>query len=86
MLICKNLFAAGWLTINLPDELHQALKTAAARRKKTIGNLVQESLEAYGIKAAGDVEELVRRARLHSGLSEEEALDLAVAETRAHRV
>ncbi len=73
------------LTVNLPDDLHQALKTAAAKRKKTIGTLVQESLEAYGIKPESDVEELIRRARLNSGLSEEEALDLAVAETREHR-
>ncbi len=73
------------LTVNLPDELHQALKTAAARRKKSIGHLVQESLEAYGIKPEKDVEELLRLARLNSGLGEEEALDLAVEETRKHR-
>lgn len=73
------------LTINLSDEMHQALKTAAARRNKTIGSLVQESLEAYGIKPEQDVHELLERARQQSGLDEEEALTLAVAETREQR-
>ena len=38
------------VTINLPDELHRALKAAAARRGTTIGSMVAESLSAYGVK------------------------------------
>lgn len=73
------------LTINLPAELHAALKAAAARRGTTIGSLVQESLEAYGIKPERDVRELVAAARVRSGLSANEAKRLALQETRAAR-
>jgi hypothetical protein len=73
------------LTINLPPELHAALKAAAARRGTTIGSLVQESLEAYGIKPERDVRELVAAARARSGLSADEAERLALQETRAAR-
>ncbi len=73
------------LTINLPPELHTALKAAAARRGKTIGALVRESLEAYGIKPERDVRELVAAARIRSALSAAEAEKLALEETRAAR-
>lgn len=73
------------LTINLPAELHAALKAAAARRGTTIGSLVQESLEAYGIKPERNVRDLVAAARVRSGLSANEAESLALQETRAAR-
>ncbi|MGB5891547.1 MAG: ribbon-helix-helix protein, CopG family [Thermoanaerobaculia bacterium] len=73
------------LTITLPDELHQALKEAAARRRRSIGDLVAESLEFYGIKTEERARELVARARQQSGLTEAEAQELALAETRASR-
>ncbi len=73
------------VTINLPDELHRALKAAAARRGRTIGSMVAESLEAYGIKSRTDAAALVERARKRARLSEEEALELAVRETAEHR-
>ena len=73
------------LTITLPDDLHRALKESAARRNTTIGKLVAESLEFYGIKTAAAAEELVAAARAHSGLDEVEATALAVEETRAQR-
>ena len=73
------------LTINLPMELHKALKSAAAQRGTTIGQLVQESLAAYGIKPERDVRELVAAARKRSQLSTERAQKLAQAETRAAR-
>lgn len=73
------------LTITLPDDLHRALKESAARRDTTIGELVAESLEFYGIKPAGAAERLVAAARAHGGLDESEAIALAVEETRAQR-
>lgn len=73
------------LTINLPVELHKALKAAAARRGTTIGLLVQESLEAYGIKPDQDVHKLLAAARARSGLTATEAQRLAVEETRRAR-
>lgn len=73
------------LTITLPDPLHRALKEASARRDRTIGDLVAESLSAYGIKPREDAREILERARRRATLSEDEALALAVRETRAVR-
>jgi predicted transcriptional regulator len=73
------------LTITLPDDLHRALKEAAARRDTTIGELIGESLEFYGVKSAESAQALVERARQASGLGESAALRLAVNETRAQR-
>ncbi|HUM02596.1 MAG TPA: CopG family transcriptional regulator [Thermoanaerobaculia bacterium] len=73
------------LTITLSDERHAALKEAAARRRRTIGLLIEESLEAYGIKTRRSAEKLVAAARRRSSLSEEQAMRLALRETRAVR-
>ncbi len=73
------------LTITLSDERHQALREAAVQRGKTIGQLIEESLEFYGIKSARSAQALVARARARAGLTERRALRLAVAETRAAR-
>ena len=35
------------LTISLSEERHRALKEAAVRRGKTIGQLIEESLDDY---------------------------------------
>ena len=73
------------LTITLPDELHRALKEAAARRSRTIGDLIAESLELYGVKSQASAAALVARARAAAQLDEPSALELAVRETRATR-
>lgn len=73
------------LTITLPDELHLALKEASARRRRTIGDLVCESLAFYGIKSERQAREIVDAARHRADLPAAEAGELAVAETRAHR-
>jgi plasmid stability protein len=73
------------LTVTLPDKLHRALKETAARRGRTIGDLVAESLQFYGIKSTESALELVSRARAASSLEEGAALKLAVEETRAQR-
>jgi hypothetical protein len=73
------------LTIALSDARHKALKEASAQRGKTIGQLIEESLDFYGIKAREDARELVARARARSQLSEEQALAIADAEVRAVR-
>lgn len=73
------------LTITLSDERHRALKEASAKRNKTIGQLIDESLELYGIKSNADARALVERARAHSKMNEAQALALAVKETRAFR-
>lgn len=73
------------LTITLDDSLHQALKEAAARQGRTIGTIIEESLELRGIKSMTSARELVAQSKRASYLTESEAVDLAVAETRAHR-
>lgn len=73
------------ITISITRERHQALKAAAARRSKSIGQLVEESLEAYGIKPETAVADLLARARAHSRLPAAEAEALAVEETRKAR-
>jgi len=73
------------LTITLSEERHRALREAAAKRNKTIGQLIEESLEFYGIKTTQSAEQLLAKARALAGLKEDEAQTLAVAETRAAR-
>lgn len=73
------------LTITLTESRYKALKEAAVQRDKTIGQLIDESLEFYGIKSREDARELVRRVRAQSALTEADALELAQAEVRAQR-
>ena len=73
------------LTLSLPDELHRALKEAAAARGTTIGDLVAESVVAYGIKPREAAERLVARVRNRAGLPEAKALGLALREVRSVR-
>ena len=58
------------MTITLNDDRHRALKEAAARQGRPIGQIIDESLELYGIKSRDSVEALVERARRASGLPE----------------
>ena len=73
------------LTITLSRERHQALKEASARSGKTLGQIVEESLEFYGVKTRDQAGELVARARKAAGLKEQQALDIALEETRSER-
>ncbi len=73
------------LTITLSESRYRALKEAAAQRDKTIGQLIDESLDFYGIKSRAQALDLVRRARAGSALSEDQALALAQEEVHAMR-
>ena len=73
------------LTITLEDSLHQALKETAARQGRSIGKIIEEGLLLRGIKPTASARELVSRARKQSGLSDEDALAVSVAETRSAR-
>ena len=66
------------LTITLSESRYRALKEAAAQRHKTIGQLIDESLDFYGIKSREQAQDLVRRARERSQLSEDQALVIAL--------
>lgn len=73
------------ITISLSPKRYKALKSAAARRGKTIGELVEQSLEASGIKPERTVADILARVRAHSGLSATAAAKLAVEEIRKAR-
>jgi hypothetical protein len=73
------------LTITLSEARYRALKEASAKRNKTIGQLIDESLEFYGIKSRDDTRDLVRRARARSRLGEDQALKVAEEQTRSVR-
>ena len=73
------------LTITLDDSLHQALKETAARQGRSIGKIIEEGLLLRGNKPVESARQLVARARLQAGLSEEDATRMAVEETRAQR-
>jgi predicted transcriptional regulator len=73
------------LTITLSEERHRALKEAAARRRKSIAAIIEESLEQSGVKTTEAAIDLVARARSGSGLEDAGALELAVEETRAQK-
>jgi len=73
------------LTIRLSDERQQALKDTAAASGKTIGALIEESLDAYGIKTKARAESIVAKARQRANLAEEKAIALANREVQANR-
>ena len=73
------------LTITLDDARYRALKEAAAQRNKTIGQLIDESLDFFGIKSHAQAQELVRKARQRSGLNDEQAMSLALKAQHAIR-
>lgn len=77
--------AMARLTITLSDERHRALKETAVRRGKTIGGLIAESLDAYGVKTTSQAAALVARARKRAAMKEPDAMKLAIQETKAHR-
>jgi predicted DNA-binding ribbon-helix-helix protein len=73
------------LTITLTEPRYRALKEAAAQRGKTIGQLIDESLDFYGIKSREQALSLVRQARVNSQMREEQAVALAHSEVMAQR-
>jgi hypothetical protein len=73
------------LTITLSEARYRALKEASAQRDKTIGQLIDESLDFYGIKSRDDALDLVRRARARSQLTEAQAVAAAQEEVKAVR-
>jgi predicted transcriptional regulator len=73
------------LTITLDDDLHRALKEAAARQGRSITSIIEESLRLRGIQDQASARALVSQARKRAQLNSDKALELAVAETRATR-
>ena len=74
------------LTINLDDRTHQALEETAARQKRSMDSIIEESLVLRGIRPSGTAKEIAAKARANSGMGAEEAIALAVEETRRFRM
>ena len=73
------------LTITLDEDLHRALKETAARQGRSIASIIEESLRLRGIQGQASARALVEQARKRAGLESDEALELAVEETRVAR-
>ncbi len=73
------------LTVTLADQTHRALKEAAARQGRSMAAIIEESLELRGIRPYETARELVLQARANSGLDSDQAMALAVRETRRYR-
>lgn len=73
------------LTITLSHPRSWALKETAPVRGKTIGQLIDESLDFYGVKSLNDASELVRRARAANGLSQQQITESAVDDVQHMR-
>lgn len=72
------------LTITPSEARYRVLKEAFLQRDKTIGQLIDESLDFYGIKSRDDARALVR-VRARSTLTEGQALVIAQEESKAMR-
>ena len=47
------------LTISLADRMHRALKEATGRQNRSMGSIVEESLELRGIRLCGTTKDIV---------------------------
>ena len=73
------------LTISLADHMHRALKEAAARQNRSMASIIEESLKLRGIQPLDSAREIVAKARARSRLNADQAMALAVKETRCSR-
>ena len=73
------------LTISLADRTHRALKEAATRQNRSMASIIEESLNLRGIQPIDSAREIVARARARSRLDADQAMALAVKETRRSR-
>lgn len=73
------------LTIRLSAPTHRALKEASARQGRSMGAIIEESLELRGVRPISTAREIVSRARGRAELTADEAMAVAVRETGLHR-
>lgn len=75
----------GRLTINLDDDLHRALKEAAARQSRSLASIIEESLRLRGIQDQAGARALIAQARTRVQMDPDEATALAADETQTVR-
>ena len=73
------------LTISLTDRTYRALKEEAARQGPSIDALIEQCLVLRGIVPTDTAQEIVARARSAAGMIEDEAMAIAVRETKLYR-
>ncbi|WP_428103656.1 CopG family transcriptional regulator [Candidatus Palauibacter sp.] len=73
------------LTIRLSPRTHRALKEASVRQGRSMGAIIEESLELRGVRPISTAKEIVARARGRAELTADEAMAVAVRETGLHR-
>lgn len=73
------------VTISLSDPTYRALKEIASRQNRSMGSIIEDSLKRRGIGLYDTAREMVARARARSGMSADQAMALAVDETRRFR-
>ena len=78
------------LTISLSSATHRALKEASARQGRSMGAIIEESLELKSLELGGvqpidTARDIVARARAQARLAADEATAVAVRETRLQR-
>ena len=70
------------LTITLPDDVHRQLKMRAARKGKSIANVIESDINEAGQFRRERILETLARARENSAkappMTEEEFMDMAV--------
>ena len=71
--------------ISLSDRTYRALKEAAVRQNRSMGSIIERSLELTGGRPLDTAKEIVDRARAKSGMSADEAMVLAIGETKRFR-
>ena len=73
------------LTISLSDQRHRALRETAARRDTSIRRIIEESFEFHGGQTTENPGAIAAAAAERPGLTDDDAMALAVEETRAER-
>lgn len=73
------------VTIRLSDRTYRALKEAAFRQNRSMGSIIEESLGLRDPRPNDTARKIVAKVRAKSGLRADEAMALAVEETRRIR-
>lgn len=67
------------------NQMHRVPQEQAARQDRSVTGIVEESSEPRGIQSHEATRDLVLEARANSGFDSDQAVALAVEETRRHR-
>lgn len=72
-------------TTGLTDRTRRALRGAASRESRFLDSTVEKNPEPRNIPFGGNLRKVTAKARVKSGLNEDDAMSLAVGEVRRLR-